>query len=153
MDPIVIIYPVIGLGLLFFLAGILFTVLRAKFLSTALLIQGSVIDFVSESSVIITGRDLERYDYAGNNGHAVGQSCAPVIEYPDSSGNKQRIKGIGSSKPKYHIGEMVNVRYRHDKPNKAIIDSFWEKWLLSVCLLCIGLGFLITGLLTLILLQ
>ena len=81
-----------------------------------------------------------------------GKAYAPVIEFSDSSGRKSAIKGTASSPPKYKLGQQLPVLYLQNNPEKAIIDSFFEKWIVTVMATAFGVTILLSGLLVLLLL-
>ena len=70
-----------------------------------------------------------------------GGSYAPLIEFSDKSGKKYEVKGIASSPPKYKIGQHIDILYLESNPQKAIINSFMEKWF--VVLMLSGFGFIL----------
>ena len=80
-----------------------------------------------------------------------GGTYAPVIEFLDAAGRKMTIKGIASSSPKYKIGQEVQVLYPQDNPEKAVIDSFLEKWFVTAMIAAFGIVVLLCGLLVLLL--
>ena len=74
------------------------------------------------------------------------KSSAPVVEFTPPGGDPVRITGKVSSKPpRYHVGEQVAVRYDPKVPAHAMIDTFFEIWLLPFIFGCMGGGYLATA--------
>ena len=79
-----------------------------------------------------------------------GGSYAPLIEYSDKSGKKHNIQGAASSPPKYKIGQQVEILYLESDPEKAIINSFLEKWMVVLMLGGFGALLLLCGVMILL---
>ena len=82
-------------------------------------------------------------------------SLAPVFSYPGPNGRIYTIDGtVGQDPPKYAVGDVVEVRYPHDAPERACISTFTQLWFLEILLfivvsaltiMLIGLLFLASG--------
>jgi uncharacterized protein (DUF58 family) len=74
------------------------------------------------------------------------KGSAPVVELTPPGGDPVRITGRISSKPaRYHVGEQVAVRYDPKVPAHAMIDTFFEIWLLPFIFGCMGGGYMATA--------
>ncbi|WP_284123698.1 DUF3592 domain-containing protein [Parerythrobacter aestuarii] len=69
-----------------------------------------------------------------------GGTYAPVVEFHDRDGNRQVYYSAASSNPPSHSrGDVVTIYYMPDTPERAMIDSFSDRWMVI----------LITGIMTL----
>ena len=74
-----------------------------------------------------------------------GDALAPLIEFTTLEGRTIEITGSSSKPPRYKVGDTVEILYAPTKPEKAIINSFPEKWLLAVFLLSFSGMVAVTG--------
>jgi uncharacterized protein DUF3592 len=75
-----------------------------------------------------------------------GRSAAPIVEYRAEGAAPARFEsGIASRPPAYHVGERVAVRFDPATPGRAVIDRFWEKWLLPFIFGVIGAPYLVAA--------
>jgi Protein of unknown function (DUF3592) len=75
-----------------------------------------------------------------------GYLYCPQVEFQIP--NEQTIKfqsETGSQPPAYNVGQQVEVVYQIANPNKAEIDSMMALWFAPGCMLLMGLGFLLMG--------
>jgi hypothetical protein len=57
----------------------------------------------------------------------------PVVEFRTREGQRIRIEGgISASPTPYRVGERIGVFYDPTDPSAALIDSFLERWFLSL---------------------
>lgn len=61
-------------------------------------------------------------------------------------GDRVRIEGwVGSNASAFLIGEQVPVRYNPDRPQDAVIDTYWQVWFVPTLLGVITTPFLLVG--------
>jgi hypothetical protein len=126
MKLFILIFGGIGALLLLF-AGISYF-REQRFLETAELTTGTVVDFNLSSS-----------DDGGN-------AYCPVIDFTTKGGETGRFySNVCSSPPSYDIGESVEVLYDPEDVGHAQLNSFWSKFTGALVLGCIGLPFLLIG--------
>lgn len=64
-----------------------------------------------------------------------GGTYAPVVEFRDQDGNRQLYRSSsGSNPPSYDRGETVEVIYMPGTPERAMIDSFSDRWMVPLIL-------------------
>ena len=98
-----------------------FAINTTLFLRTAVRTTGTVVELRSRARV------GDRTTYA------------PIFKFRDVAGNEHRIESNVSQRPcPYSVGMTVPVLYRADDPNSALIDRFWELWILPVVLGIVG---------------
>jgi hypothetical protein len=112
------IFAVIGLILLAVALG-LWSV-GSRFRSGALSTQGTVVRMVNH-------RDSE-----GGSGHL------PIVQYRVDTQSYEVAGTVSSTPPAYHVGDLVPILYRPEKPEDGRIDSMLEQGFLP--LLFGGLG-------------
>lgn len=143
-------YITFGVGVILLLATFMLYRKKSALLKDTLKTQGTVKEMIrSEVNAFVdsTSRDDGNLTFREEQNIFKGDSYAPLIEFKDRSGKKIEIKGIASSPPRYQIGQQVAILYPENNPEKAVIDSFLEKWLLIVIMIGFGLILLICGLL------
>jgi hypothetical protein len=119
------------LGLIFLLVGGAFGAYAALFTSGAVTTEGTVIR--------LTARP----------GHPT--SFAPVVRFRTENGQDIEFQHlIYSHLPAYREGQTVPVLYRPVRPDRAIISAFAALWLFPTIFGGIGLGFVLGGLLFLL---
>lgn len=144
----------LGIGvILSFIALILYrkkSILLKGFLTAKGIVKGLT---KSQVNAFTSGSSDEDLAFREEENIFKGDSYAPLIEFSDKSGKKYEIKGFASSPPKYKVGQQITILYPENNPEKAIIDSFLEKWL--VVLMLAGFGFILffCGLMILILMK
>lgn len=58
---------------------------------------------------------------------------APVVEFLDENGQRQvYYSNSGSNPPGYDRGEKVDLYYQRGTPERAMIDSFTDRWMLPM---------------------
>jgi hypothetical protein len=78
----------------------------------------------------------------------------PIVEFRTRDGQRLRVEGsISASPTPYRVGERIGVFYDPANPSDALIDSFIERWFLTLLLggfatvfTAIGLGFTVAAL-------
>ena len=83
--------------------------------------------------------------YQTVTGKVVDTPAQPVVEYNVGGETYSIQAAISSNPPSYHLGEEVQIRVNPQDPYDAIMDSFWEKYLISVILAFMSLFFLLPG--------
>ena len=69
-----------------------------------------------------------------------GETYAPVIKYKDASGKEYTYESKHSSDPPdYKVGEKVQLIYDPADPEEVYVDSFREKWVLTIVLFICGI--------------
>ena len=104
----------------------------------------------SQVNVFTSGTIDEELIFREEENIFKGGSYAPLIEFSDKSGKKHNIQGAASSPPKYKIGQQVEIFYMESNPEKAIINSFLEKWLIVLMLGGFGAILLFCGVMILL---
>lgn len=70
----------------------------------------------------------------------------PVIEFSPRAGDVVRFESpIGSTPPRYDIGEGVAVIYPPGDPSVAVLDDFWALWFFPMLAAMIGAPFAVAG--------
>ncbi|MBL7872374.1 MAG: DUF3592 domain-containing protein [Cyclobacteriaceae bacterium] len=98
-----------------------------KFSERAITVKGKVIDYDSYESRNDDGRSTTMY--------------TPTFEYSFKGKIYTHKSTTSSSSKDYKIDEAVNVLVDPDKPTEILIDSFWERWFVSVLLGFLGIMF------------
>lgn len=75
----------------------------------------------------------------------------PVIEFTDRNGRLVEITGSGSNPPQHKPGDGVRLLYPASAPEKAVVDTFFDKWGILVVMLTFGLILTVFGALALLL--
>ncbi|OAN17741.1 hypothetical protein A3K86_02135 [Photobacterium jeanii] len=92
-------------------------------LDNSLKTNGTVIDYQINKSEDNEGRD----------------NFAPIVTFTTQGGSEvQFVSSISSNPPKYKIGQTLEVLYEAEYPDRAVINSFFEKWSSVVILLMIA---------------
>ena len=69
-----------------------------------------------------------------------------MIEFSEQPGDVVRFEGpIGSTPPRYDVGERVAVRYPPGDPSAAVLDEFWALWFFPMLAAMIGTPFAVAG--------
>jgi hypothetical protein len=110
-------------------AGVLLGVRTVKFERRAIRASGVVIDNVA------------------NMDGSQNQVCYyPKIRFRTNEGlDVTFISSSGNNDSGFRVGEAVTVLYDPQRPTRAVIDSFWSRWGLSVILIGLGLVALIAA--------
>jgi hypothetical protein len=113
-----------ALGTIFLAIGVGFGVASLSFVSGAEHAEGTVIRMVR----------------SGSKG-----GSSPVVRY-EVDGRAYTIQStISSSASAYSVGEKVQIVYKPDNPARGHIDSFLDRWAISICFGGIGLLFATIG--------
>ncbi|MCS7031333.1 MAG: DUF3592 domain-containing protein [Gloeomargarita sp. SKYG116] len=121
-----------GLGGLFVVMGLGFAYHTRNFIATAQTATGQVIA-------------LEYRRSRGSDG-TVSHLYYPVVEFALPDGEKIRFEGqVGSSSPRFRVGESVEILYDPRRPQVARINRFWDLWLLPIVFSGIGSVFFLIG--------
>ena len=122
----------VGLGFMFIgiimLAAVAYIVIsNNKFEQRATPAKGKVIDFTTHESSDDDGGSTTMF--------------APVFEYEYNGQTYQHTSSTSSSSPEYDVGEEVEVLVDPQNPYEVLVNTFWEKWFLSVVLGIMGTMF------------
>jgi hypothetical protein len=106
------IFAIIGLGML---TGAFFMYKNtSKFLETAVITKGTVVELVESRS-----------DNSSNN----SVMYAPVVNFIDKKGVEVKVySSTSSNPPSYFVGEKVEVLYTPEAPQNAKIKGFFSVW-------------------------
>ena len=116
-----IVFLLIGAALLALSAW--YFVRRRAFLQESASATGTVVDLNVIRSESTDDDNRVTVDYFSH----------PRVTYRDANGREMTFaSSVGSSPPKYKVGDKVSVRYHPQRPTEAEIDSFWEIWLPTV---------------------
>lgn len=119
-----------SLGVIMLAIAAYFIVSNYKFSERAITVKGKVVNYDSY---------LSRDDDGGST-----TMYTPTFEYEFQGKNYTHKSTTSTSSKDYEINELVDVLVDPEEPTEILIDSFWEKWFVSVLL---GfLGTLFTGL-------
>ena len=132
------------IGLLMLLASTWYTLHRRRWFSRCEKARGRVRSLQqSNASVFVSSSDNPAFREQENM--FKGGSFSPVIEFQDKTGRDFEFKGVGSSPPRYRVGDQVEVLYHPDDPEQAVIDGFLDKWLPATLVLAFSGIVLLTG--------
>ena len=94
-----------------------------------------------------TVTDLVRStNYHDRNSHARG--FHPVVQYTTDKGETLSVtSAVSTNPPKYKVGDIVNVKYDPNKPQKFYIDGDNTINIVKIVFLCVGPGLIVLGLL------
>lgn len=87
---------------------------RAAQLRGTVPVQGRLVEFVKETSKESDG--------------TVSVTYAPRVSYVAADGQERLVKGLGGSQASKEPGAPVNVRYRADNPDRALVADFQNTW-------------------------
>ncbi len=99
------------------------------------------------SKAVGTVTDLVRStNYHDRNSHARG--FHPVVQYTTDKGETLSVtSAVSTNPPKYKVGDIVNVKYDPNKPQKFYIDGDNTINIVKIVFLCVGSGLIVLGLL------
>lgn len=60
------------------------------------------------------------------------KSSKPEVKYAVNGIDYYVTGEISSKPPAFHVGERVEILYKPDKPDDAVINSFSERWLFPI---------------------
>src|SRR3569832_906830 len=66
---------------------------------------------------------------------------APIVEFDTPAGKQRMVGRVSSNVPDYRVGQRVDMLYPPGAPAAAVIDDFWQQWLLVVVLAPMALAF------------
>ena len=116
-------------GPLLLIAGLVVLGWNMHFISRATSVEGKVIELVDTSSP----GDSSQYK--------------AIVSYEVSGTSHTGSSRWNTNPPAYEVGENVVVLYDPEVPSSMMLDTFFEKWFISVMFLGTGAFFAITGLL------
>ncbi|MCB1520766.1 MAG: DUF3592 domain-containing protein [Hyphomicrobiaceae bacterium] len=120
-----------GAGLL--VVGLAMLGLNAHFVSHAATAEGVVVAFTE-------------YPGAPRNGVPANSTFAPVIAFRSADGRDIRFRSPhASSRLAYAAGDRVGVLYAPADPERAMIDTFRDAWLVPLVLMGVGSLLLAAG--------
>jgi hypothetical protein len=71
----------------------------------------------------------------------ISPQYAPVFKFLADDGQSYTVaSATATGPPSFVAGQKVEVLYRKGNPGGAVINSFWELWLVSMVLMFIGLA-------------
>jgi hypothetical protein len=97
----------------------------------AIPVQGTVIEY-------------QQYESSDDDGGSTTM-YTPVYEYVYNGQTYTHVSTLSSSSKSHEIGEAIDILVDPLNPTEILINTFWEKWLLSVVLGFVGLVFTIIG--------
>ncbi len=105
-----------------------------KFAQRALPVKGKVVDY-------------NHYESPNSKGGGSTLMYTPIFEYSFNGKPYQYKSSTSTSSQEYEIGETVEILVDPLEPQIPLINTFWEKWFLSVLLgfmgvLFAGMGYL-----------
>jgi hypothetical protein len=72
---------------------------------------------------------------------SISPQYAPVFEFRADDGQSYTIASdTATGPPSFAVGQKVQVLYRRGKPGGAMINSFWELWMVPIILAFIGVA-------------
>lgn len=99
------------------------------------------------SKAVGTVTDLVRSTNYYDRNHSI-RGFHPVVQYTTEKGETLSItSAVSTSPPKYKVGDIVNVKYDPNKPEKFYIDGDNTINIVKIVFLCVGLGLIVLGLL------
>lgn len=116
-------FVVLGIGILMWAIAIYFYIDKNRQLSNSYLTTGVVVDFI------------------------MNDGLAPIISYEVEGTPYRYVSSVYSSPPAYEFNETVEIYVDNDDPNKVIINSFANKWLVVTIFASFGLVLDLIGLL------
>ena len=116
-------FVVLGIGILMWAIAIYFYIDKNRQLSNSYLTTGVVVDFI------------------------MNDGLAPIISYEVEGTQYRYVSSVYSSPPAYEFNESVEIYLDNDDPNKVIINSFANKWLVVTIFASFGLVLDLIGLL------
>ena len=129
------------LGMILLIIGLIIYRRKRLIYENAIKTEGVVIGFIKTE---IDSSD-ENLFVSNEEDLSKGTPYAPKIEYTTKSNEKYEIEGVASSPPKYKIGDKVTLLYQENGPSKAIVDSFFDKWIIVLVMSVFGFVLLIFG--------
>lgn len=119
------------LGLIMLAIAAYFVVSNYQFSKRAITVNGRVIDYDSYQSTGDDGGSTTMY--------------TPTFEYEFQGKTYTHKSSTSTSSKDYKIHERVDVLVDPDNPKEILIDSFWEKWFVSLLLGFLGAMFTSMG--------
>lgn len=113
-------------GLLMIGVAAYFVYSNRQFEQRARPVQGTVVDFQS---------------YVSTNDNSSTTMYKPVFEYVFNGKTYTYVSTTSSSSPEFEVGEKVNILVNPQNPEDVLVDSFLEKWLISLILGIMGTFF------------
>jgi len=120
---------VLVIGILVVLTGIPFFIRDRRFNETAIRVPGKIVEMSEEKM----GKDVSYF---------------PVFSFIDRSGTSHTVRArLGSSHPRYEVGDAVEVLYPADDPDQARLNNFLMVWMWPIVFAGTGLILMIVGVL------
>lgn len=97
-----------------------------------------------KNAVTVKGTVVEFQSYISNNDNSSTTMYTPVFEYEYKGKKYTYVSTSGSNVKEYEVGERIDILVDPENPDDVLVNSFMEKWFVSVLL---GfMGTLFTGL-------
>lgn len=140
-------FSVLISGIISVIIGLILYSKKKNRMAAAIRVQGRVKQFKrSDQSVFVNSPGETGMLFREEENMFQGETVAPVIVYQTLEGKSHEVTGIYSSKPSLKLGMSVDILYMPDQPEKAFIDTFFNKWFAVVLLLGIGGILILCGL-------
>ncbi len=100
-----------------------------------------------KNAVTVKGTVVEFQSYISNNDNSSTTMYTPVFEYEYKGKKYTYVSTSGSNVKEYEVGERIDILVDPENPDDVLVNSFMEKWFVSVLLgfmgtLFTGLGYL-----------
>ncbi|MEK6782267.1 MAG: DUF3592 domain-containing protein [Bacteroidota bacterium] len=130
--------PTVNVGRL---VGTIFMSLGGVMLTVVAYLTVSHYQF-SQRAVLVKGIVVENSSYESKNDNGGSTTMyTPTFQYEFEGKTYTHRSSTSSSSQDYEVNETVDVLVDPKEPKEILIDSFWEKWFLSVLLGSMGVMF------------
>lgn len=120
------------LGILLLIIGLSILIYNYVLYRNAVRVDGKIIDY-------------DIYHGTDDQGHEV-DSYQPIVEYEFKGKTYFYISILSSSTRNYELNETVSLLVDLDDPDKAIINTFRERWSNPISFIAFGIGSLLLAL-------
>jgi len=124
-----IISLVVGISLLGVVAYLVYS--NNVFEQRAIPVQGTVTEY-------------QQYESSDDDGGSTTM-YTPVYQYEYNGQSYTHVSTLSSSGKSHELGEQIDILVDPLNPTEILINTFWEKWFLSVVLGFVGLVFTVIG--------
>lgn len=113
-----------SIGFVMVIVGAVVGIRTHSFIQGAEKAEGSVVELVRKRSTSTRSRSGTRRSYIYSY---------PVVKFETANGESVEFESnVGSNPPAFQPGESVTVLYNPEQVNEAMIESFWELWLITM---------------------